>query len=95
MAYLESRWIEAVIGDILYAPALVKHGPGKHKDAPPMNSSGCATPAQFDLYEKAGYLAKMASLSTFRLNKIALLARPRVELHSLGLYTASRRLGSN
>ena len=57
MAYLESRWIEAVIGDILYAPALVKHGTGNHKDAPgPMNSSGCATPPQFDLYEKAGYL---------------------------------------
>ena len=41
---------------ILYAPALVRHGTGCRKDQGPMNSSGCASPPQFDLYEKAGYL---------------------------------------
>ena len=56
MAYLESRWIECCEGDILYAPALVRHGTGCRKDQRPMNSSGCASPPQFDLYEKAGYL---------------------------------------
>lgn len=57
MAYLESRWIEASEGDVLYAPALVRHGTGCRKDQPrPMNSSGCASPPQFDLYERAGYL---------------------------------------
>jgi gentisate 1,2-dioxygenase len=57
MAYLESRWIECSEGDILYAPALVRHGTGCRQDQPgPMNSSGCASPPQFDLYELAGYL---------------------------------------
>ncbi|MCX8023546.1 MAG: cupin domain-containing protein [Syntrophorhabdaceae bacterium] len=56
MAYLESRWIECWEGDILYAPALVRHGTGCRKDQGPMDSSGCATPPQFDLYERAGYL---------------------------------------
>jgi quercetin dioxygenase-like cupin family protein len=57
MAYLESRWIEVNEGDILYAPALVRHGTGCHVKSPrAINSSGCATPPQLDLYEKAGYL---------------------------------------
>jgi gentisate 1,2-dioxygenase len=56
MAYLESRWIECGEGDILYAPALVRHGTGCRVDQRPMNSSGCASPPQFDLYELAGYL---------------------------------------
>ncbi len=55
--YLESRWIECYEGDILYAPALVKHGTGCMAHRPRgMSSSGCATPPQFDLYEYAGYL---------------------------------------
>ena len=57
MAYLESRWIECSEGDILYAPALVRHGTACRKDQRgPMNSSGCASPPQFDLYQTAGYL---------------------------------------
>ncbi|MBP2652677.1 MAG: cupin protein [Firmicutes bacterium] len=57
MAYLESRWIEVSEGDILYAPALVRHGTGCHKNSPrAIMSCGCATPPQFDLYQKAGYL---------------------------------------
>jgi quercetin dioxygenase-like cupin family protein len=57
MAYLESRWIECSEGDILYAPATVRHGTGCRKDQPKlMHASGCASPPQFDLYELAGYL---------------------------------------
>lgn len=55
--YLESRWIDVAEGDIIYAPALVRHGTGCHKDLPKtMICTGCASPPQFDLYEKAGYL---------------------------------------
>lgn len=57
MAYLESRWIECAEGDILYAPALVRHGTAcRIGQRGPMNSSGCASPPQFDLYQLAGYL---------------------------------------
>jgi len=55
--YLESRWIDAGIGDILYAPAGVRHGTGCRPAEPRMFiCSGCASPPQFDLYELAGYL---------------------------------------
>ena len=57
MAYLESRWIECSEGDILYAPAQVRHGTAcREGQRGPMNSSGCASPPQFDLYQLAGYL---------------------------------------
>ena len=57
MGYLESRWIEVSEGDIIYAPATVRHGTGCRKDQPKMmHAAGCASPPQFDLYEQAGYL---------------------------------------
>ena len=52
--YLESRWIDMAAGDILYAPANVKHGTGGGDTK--FIASGCASPPQFDLYERAGYL---------------------------------------
>lgn len=54
--YLESRWIEANLGDILYAPAGIRHGTGCREGNQLFLSSGCASPSQFDLYEHAGYL---------------------------------------
>ncbi|MDN5345279.1 MAG: hypothetical protein PWQ18_1393 [Clostridia bacterium] len=57
MGYLESRWIKVREGDIVYAPALIKHGTGCHiSQTKTFLTSGCATPPQYDLYEKAGYL---------------------------------------
>lgn len=55
--YLESRWIDVSTGDIIYAPANVKHGTGCRSGEKKMFiCSGCASPPQFDLYEYAGYL---------------------------------------
>jgi len=54
--YLESRWIDVVPGDIIYAPAGVKHGTGNKSRDKVFIASGCASPPQFELYEKAGYL---------------------------------------
>ncbi|GAB4245145.1 MAG: hypothetical protein Kow00129_04980 [Thermoleophilia bacterium] len=56
-AYLESRWIDVGPGDIIYAPAGVRHGTACRPDEPGLFvCSGCASPAQFDLYQLAGYL---------------------------------------
>jgi quercetin dioxygenase-like cupin family protein len=55
--YLESRWVPVRPGDIIYAPAGVRHGTGAHAGAPRLFvCTGCASPPQFDLYERAGYL---------------------------------------
>lgn len=54
--YLESRWIDVQIGDIIYAPAGVRHGTGCRGGERQFLSTGCASPPQFDLYEHAGYL---------------------------------------
>ncbi len=55
--YLESRWVDTQAGDILYAPALVRHGTAAWPDATEtFICTGCASPPQFDLYEHAGYL---------------------------------------
>jgi quercetin dioxygenase-like cupin family protein len=55
--YLESRWIDVSIGDIIYAPAGVRHGTGCRADESEVFlCTGCASPPQFDLYELAGYL---------------------------------------
>jgi quercetin dioxygenase-like cupin family protein len=69
MGYLESRWIEVSEGDIIYAPATVRHGTGCRKDQPKMmHAAGCASPPQFDLYEQAGYL-KEGKFTDFPLAK--------------------------
>jgi quercetin dioxygenase-like cupin family protein len=55
--YLESRWIEVSEGDIIYAPAGIRHGTGcRSSETKTMICTGCAFPPQFDLYERAGYL---------------------------------------
>jgi quercetin dioxygenase-like cupin family protein len=54
--YLESRWIDVEIGDIIYGPCGVKHGTACRSGSKPFLSTGCACPPQFDLYEHAGYL---------------------------------------
>jgi gentisate 1,2-dioxygenase len=55
--YLESRWVDVSEGDIVYAPAGVRHGTGcRSGETKTMICTGCAFPPQFDLYERAGYL---------------------------------------
>jgi len=55
--YLESRWIDVSVGDIIYAPAGVRHGTGcRSEELGMFTCTGCASPPQFDLYEIAGYL---------------------------------------
>jgi len=56
-AYLESRWIDVGPGDIIYAPAGIRHGTACRPNEPDLFiCSGCASPPQFDLYQLAGYL---------------------------------------
>jgi len=55
-AYLKDKWIDVEEGDIVFAPAGIKHGTRN----PETNSEifvtiGCASPPQLDLYQRANY----------------------------------------
>jgi len=54
--HLHGRWIDVEEGDIVYGPDNVKHGTGCPEGFDEtFYTTGCASPPQPDLYERAGY----------------------------------------